>query len=156
MMLQGTLDHAAALKVGLLWCTGAEAAAACAECNTRERRKRGHRCEKRLHVKPFHFGLSDALVCLSRACLGNLSLKTKKGNVAFRHFSRHSFIRTIILPRQARDKHRENSKKNGFCLRLQVYRDDGGWDQQSLLLRRRRRSCSDVMNALSPTTVPTR
>ena len=26
---------------------------------------------------------------------------------------RHSYIKCIILPRQARDKHRENSKKNG-------------------------------------------
>ena len=27
------------------------------------------------------------------------------------HFLRHLYIKTIILPRQARDKHRENSKK---------------------------------------------
>jgi hypothetical protein len=26
---------------------------------------------------------------------------------------RHLYIKTIILPRQARDKHRENSKKSG-------------------------------------------
>jgi hypothetical protein len=30
-----------------------------------------------------------------------------------RHFSRHLYIKRIILPRQARDKHRENSKKSG-------------------------------------------
>jgi hypothetical protein len=28
-------------------------------------------------------------------------------------FLRHLYIKCIILPRQARDKHRENSKKNG-------------------------------------------
>jgi hypothetical protein len=30
-----------------------------------------------------------------------------------RHFWRHLYIKTNILPRQARDKHRENSKKSG-------------------------------------------
>ena len=30
-----------------------------------------------------------------------------------RHFLRHLYIKCIILPRQAQDKHRENSKKNG-------------------------------------------
>jgi hypothetical protein len=30
------------------------------------------------------------------------------------YFSRHLYIKTIILPRQARDKHRENSKKGRF------------------------------------------
>eukprot|EP01046_Picozoa_sp_COSAG06_P064073 COSAG06_NODE_15150_length_1093_cov_3120.263581_1_plen_39_part_01 len=28
-----------------------------------------------------------------------------------RHFLSHLYIKCIILPRQARDKHRENSKK---------------------------------------------
>jgi hypothetical protein len=31
-----------------------------------------------------------------------------------RHFLRHLYIKVIILPRQARDKHRENSKKGRF------------------------------------------
>jgi hypothetical protein len=31
-----------------------------------------------------------------------------------RHFFRHLYIKCIILPRQARDKHRENSKKVPF------------------------------------------
>jgi hypothetical protein len=31
-----------------------------------------------------------------------------------RHFLRHLYIKCIILPRQARDKHRENSKKGRF------------------------------------------
>jgi hypothetical protein len=31
-----------------------------------------------------------------------------------RHFLRHLYIKCIILPRQARDKHRENSKKCRF------------------------------------------
>jgi hypothetical protein len=30
-----------------------------------------------------------------------------------RHFLRHLYIKCIILPRQARDEHRENSKKSG-------------------------------------------
>jgi hypothetical protein len=34
-----------------------------------------------------------------------------------RHFLRHLYIKCIILPRQARDKHRENSKKVPFSLR---------------------------------------
>jgi len=33
-----------------------------------------------------------------------------------RHFLRHLYIECIILPRQARDKHRENSKKVPFSL----------------------------------------
>jgi hypothetical protein len=38
-----------------------------------------------------------------------------------RHFLSHLYIKCIVLPRQARDKHRENSKKcrflpgGGFC-----------------------------------------
>jgi hypothetical protein len=34
------------------------------------------------------------------------------GAVRKRHFLRHLYIKCIILPRQARDKHRENSKKS--------------------------------------------
>jgi hypothetical protein len=34
-----------------------------------------------------------------------------------RHFLRHVFIKVIILPRQARDKHRENSKNEWRFLR---------------------------------------
>ena len=33
------------------------------------------------------------------------------GQVRKRHFLRHLYIKVIFLPRQARDKHRENSKK---------------------------------------------
>ena len=33
-----------------------------------------------------------------------------------RHFLRHLYIKCIISPRQAQDKHRENSKKNGVFL----------------------------------------
>jgi len=42
-LLAGTLDRSTALEIGLFWGSGPEAAAACAESNTRERRKRGHR-----------------------------------------------------------------------------------------------------------------
>ena len=34
-----------------------------------------------------------------------------------RHFLSHLYIKCIILPRQARDKHRENSKKGTFSRR---------------------------------------
>jgi hypothetical protein len=34
-----------------------------------------------------------------------------------RHFLRHLYIKCIFLPRQARDKHRENSKKSGVLCR---------------------------------------
>ena len=33
-----------------------------------------------------------------------------------RHFFRHLYLKCIILPRQARDKHRENSKQSGVSL----------------------------------------
>jgi hypothetical protein len=39
------------------------------------------------------------------------------GMVRKRHFLRHLYIKCIILPRQARDEHRENSKKVPFSLR---------------------------------------
>eukprot|EP01046_Picozoa_sp_COSAG06_P072599 COSAG06_NODE_21311_length_761_cov_1.480363_1_plen_153_part_00 len=38
-----------------------------------------------------------------------------------RHFLHHFYIKTIILPRQARDKHKENSKKMAFP--IQTLRD---------------------------------
>jgi hypothetical protein len=38
-----------------------------------------------------------------------------------RHFLRHLSIQCAILPRQARDKHRENSKKSGVFRRLVDY-----------------------------------
>jgi hypothetical protein len=37
-----------------------------------------------------------------------------------RHFLSHLYIKCIILPRQARDKHRENSKKVPFSLRMRL------------------------------------
>ena len=44
--------------------------------------------------------------------------ETKNGVLTYqarkRHFLRHLYIKIIILPRQARDKHRENSKKRAF------------------------------------------
>ena len=53
----------------------------------------------------------------SRAVLQGTSASTRRGLctavVGKRHFLRHLYITTNILPRQARDKHRENSKKSG-------------------------------------------
>jgi hypothetical protein len=43
-----------------------------------------------------------------------------------RHFLSHLYIKCIILPRQARDKHRENSKKGRF---LQVYQHASFWER---------------------------
>jgi hypothetical protein len=37
-----------------------------------------------------------------------------EAQVRKRHFLRHFYINCIILPRQARDKHRENSKNDRF------------------------------------------
>ena len=41
----------------------------------------------------------------------------KHAQVRKRHFLSHLYIKCIILPRQARDEHRENSKKVPFSLR---------------------------------------
>jgi hypothetical protein len=41
-----------------------------------------------------------------------------------RHFLSHLYIKCIILPRQARDKHRENSKKVPFSLSNDRFRTD--------------------------------
>jgi hypothetical protein len=48
-----------------------------------------------------------------------------------RHFLRHLYIKCIILPRQARDKHRENAKKSGVFRRVQ---DPGAYAIQSSVL----------------------
>jgi hypothetical protein len=68
--------------------------------------------------------------CLSQACLGKMmSFSVSKrhckkcvfrtsmtsalsSSCEKRHFLSHLYIKTMILPRQARDKHRENSKKD--------------------------------------------
>jgi hypothetical protein len=42
--------------------------------------------------------------------------KSETQTVKKRHFLRHLHIKCIILPRQARDKHRENSQQSGVCL----------------------------------------
>ena len=57
---------------------------------------------------------SDA--CLSRACLGKSSISgayVKKSAPQKGVFLSHLYIKPNILPRQARDKHRENSRKGG-------------------------------------------
>ena len=57
----------------------------------------------------------------SSFCTAALSIHIVCGNfeilqVKKRHCLRHLYIKCIILPRQARDKHRENSKKSGVSL----------------------------------------
>jgi hypothetical protein len=49
-----------------------------------------------------------------------------------RSFLRHLYIKTIISPRQARDKHRENSKKRPFVLRQREGRADPRVHRQPL------------------------
>jgi hypothetical protein len=88
------------------------------------------RCEKRHSFLEF-------FLCLSRACLGKtivFILYELLKNGVFRRgalssfdrgakngiFLRHLYIKTNILPRQARDKHRENSKKSGCVFRRTV------------------------------------
>jgi hypothetical protein len=44
-----------------------------------------------------------------------------------RHFWRHLYIKCIILPSQARDKHRENSKKDGVSHSRRGGRSDESW-----------------------------
>ena len=46
--------------------------------------------------------------------------------VSKRHFLSHLYIRCNILPRQARDKHRENSKKVPFSLSTYATAAAGG------------------------------
>ena len=68
---------------------------------------------------------------------GGLRLNDDSLEVRRRHFFSHLCINAIILPRQARDNHRENSKKVPFSCRLQRRRDVhqtrralryGGWN----------------------------
>ena len=66
------------------------------------------------------FALSVLSLCVSRACLGEKMAVLASNGIAkrdaFSSFLRHLYIKTIILPRQARDKHREDSKKMPFSL----------------------------------------
>jgi hypothetical protein len=48
-------------------------------------------------------------VCLQGAT--GSSMNAEESKVRKRHFLRHLYIKCIILPRQARDKHRESTQK---------------------------------------------
>jgi hypothetical protein len=73
--------------------------------------------------------MDDATASAAITRLTELSVRVKKrlkfvffelpsdASVRKRHFLRHLYIKCIILPRQARDKHRNNSKKVPFSLR---------------------------------------
>jgi hypothetical protein len=50
------------------------------------------------------------------------ALDSDNPKVRKRLFLRHLYIKCIILPRQARDKHRENSKKSGVFLQESLIR----------------------------------
>jgi hypothetical protein len=57
--------------------------------------------------------------CEKKGCVFLQGRSSVRRAIAFgaarkRHFLRHLYIKIIILPRQARDKHRENSKKVPF------------------------------------------
>ena len=105
----------------------------------------------------FFFLLSSFIsLCLFRACLGKSSSlfmrkKTQSKRAVFffrsqdrgqdrrrrvrkRHFFRHLYIKCIILPRQARDKHRETLKKWPFSAgsRRVGTRSKGSWRARCL------------------------
>jgi len=53
-------------------------------------------------------------ICVAYQCNNSAAChKCPKPTARKRHFLSHLYIKCIILPRQARDKHRENSKKSG-------------------------------------------
>jgi hypothetical protein len=54
-----------------------------------------------------------------------------------RHFLSHLYIKCILLPRQARDKHRGNSKKVPFSLSLHTHRTIH-WGSSGRQVRKRR------------------
>ena len=72
---------------------------------------------------------SDALTALG-AFQFNIALKVPWVRKCV--FLRHLYKEMVILPRQARDKHRENSKKDAF---LQVMRSIVGGDTAQLIER---------------------
>ena len=55
--------------------------------------------------------LTDRHVAVAASAAGTEAVRK-------RHFLSHLYIKCIILPRQARDEHRENSKKVPFSLRV--------------------------------------
>jgi len=61
-------------------------------------------------------------LCLATATSTGLYIGAALGQARKRHFLSHLYIKCIILPRQARDKHRENSKKVPFSLSLATAR----------------------------------
>jgi hypothetical protein len=61
------------------------------------------------------------VLCRAKLTAGRLIRTT----VRKRHFFRHLYIKCIILPRQARDKHRENSKEVPLSRRLPGVDDPG-------------------------------
>jgi hypothetical protein len=65
-----------------------------------------------------------------------VGLKSAAKQVRKRHFLSHLYIKINILPRQARDKHRENSKKDAV-FRTSLLR---GTFQPNLPAHRRRRA----------------
>ena len=65
--------------------------------------------------------------------------------VAKRHFLRHLYIKCIILPRQARDKHRENSKKNGVTNGLATSRPTVGRQLSTMQKARAKRVFCDAI-----------
>jgi DNA mismatch repair protein MSH4 len=56
---------------------------------------------------------------------GTLAIKNGRHPVRKRHFLSHLYIKCIILPRQARDKHRENSKQVPFSQILEAISSSG-------------------------------
>jgi drug/metabolite transporter (DMT)-like permease len=66
------------------------------------------------------YSLAPLLFAARGAVFFNLSLLTANFWCEKRHFLRHSYIKTNISPRHARDKHRKNSKKSGVLCRAVI------------------------------------
>jgi hypothetical protein len=81
----------------------------------RAREKQG---DHNARARSLHFGLRNGLRFWT---FHANSLRCEK-----RHFLSHLYIKTNILPRQARDKHRENSKKGRFLAGLFLSRSGFG------------------------------
>ena len=64
-------------------------------------------------------GVGDALAAIENSVVRSAAataIRQRIEMVKKPHFLRHIYIKCVILPRQARDKHRENSKKSGVSL----------------------------------------
>jgi hypothetical protein len=72
-------------------------------------------CVQGLFKAAFHLGLfGKSIILKTDVCFyfKLIAVGLTPTHIRKRHFLSHLYIKCIILPRQARDKHRENSKKS--------------------------------------------